>query len=142
MSLITRKKHTKPQKDDVYTVCVCVLSRWSEVKHDLTHTSLSLQTLLQAWKRYSDLSTSYSEKLQHQKVRLCDISETKASKHDNDTETLATCIQRLHVSSVGPVKKEPVYNVPFITNVVDHMVALLLRFITPSLKHCTRCITI
>ncbi|KAB5582142.1 hypothetical protein PHYPO_G00183770 [Pangasianodon hypophthalmus] len=69
--------------------------RWSEVKQDLTHTSVRLQALLQAWKQYSDLSSSCSEKLQQEKERLCDVSKT-ASEHNNDTETLATCIQRLH----------------------------------------------
>ncbi|MCJ8731019.1 hypothetical protein PDJAM_G00191190 [Pangasius djambal] len=69
--------------------------RWSEVKQDLTHTSVRLRTLLEAWKRYSDLSSSCSEKLQQEKERLRDVSKT-ASEHNDDTETLATRIQRLH----------------------------------------------
>lgn len=104
-------------------VCVYVLlSRWSEVKQDLTHTSVRLHSLLQAWKRYSDLLSSCSEKLQQEKDRLRDVSKT-ASEHHHDTETLATCVQRLHVSHV---KKQPVRNIPFASSVVEHIFAFVI----------------
>ncbi|TSV02079.1 Nesprin-2 [Bagarius yarrelli] len=70
--------------------------RWTEVKQDVTHTSLRLHTLLQAWKQYSDLSSSCLEKLRQQKEQFCDVLKM-ASESDSDTETLATCMQRLQV---------------------------------------------
>lgn len=101
MLLITCKKiphNVKLRRCLCVSVCI-LLSRWSEVKQGLRLTSVQLHALLQAWKQYSDLSSSCSEKLQQEKDRLCDVSKT-ASQHNNNVETLATCVHRLQVSSV------------------------------------------
>lgn len=80
-------------------VCVCVGScRWLEVKQDLIQTSERLNIRLQAWKLYSDLYDSCSEKLKLEKDEFSKVLKL-ASEHNDDTKRLTICIQNLHVST-------------------------------------------
>ncbi|KAI4887840.1 hypothetical protein NFI96_010087 [Prochilodus magdalenae] len=67
-------------------------ARWTEVKQDLTHTSVRLHALLEAWKRYSALIEPCTLKLWQYRDRFSALS---AAEPERSTERLAACVQDL-----------------------------------------------